>query len=71
MTFKPNKMKHYPPQIIFLQRTFEPLMQTTRKQCVDVMQGGMNIFTILPSGHSHPNIFFFNQANSYPSYMKR
>ena len=52
MTFKPNKMKHYPPQIIFLQRTFEPLMQTTRKQCVDVMQGGLNIFTTLPSGHS-------------------
>ena len=40
MTFKPNKIKHYPPQIIFLQRTFEFLMQTTRKQCVDVMQGG-------------------------------
>ena len=40
MTFKPNIMKHYPPQIIFLHRIFEPLMQTTRKQCVDVMQGG-------------------------------
>ena len=33
-------MKHNPPQIIFLQRIFEPLMQTTRKQCVDLMQGG-------------------------------
>ena len=52
MTFKPNKMKQYPPQIIFLQRAFEPLVQTTRKQCVDVMQGGLNICTILPSGHS-------------------
>ena len=40
MTFKSNKMKHYPPQIIFLQRIFEPLMQTTRKQRVDLMQGG-------------------------------
>ena len=28
MTFKPNKMKHYPPQIIFLQR----------RECVDLMQ---------------------------------
>ena len=37
MTVKPDKMKHYPPQIIFLQRIFEPLMQTTRKQCVDIM----------------------------------
>ena len=40
MTFKSNKMKHYPPQIIFLQRIFEPLMQTTRNQRVDLMQGG-------------------------------
>ena len=39
MTFKPNKIKHYPTQIIFLQRVLEPLMQTTRKQCVDLMQG--------------------------------
>ena len=40
MMFKPNKMKHYPPQIIFLEQIFEPLMQTTRKQCVDLTQGG-------------------------------
>ena len=32
--------------------------------------GGANIFTILPSGHSHPSIFFFNQANSYPSFYR-
>ena len=65
-------MKHYPPQIIFLQRIFEPLMQTTRKQCVDLMQGGLNIFTIPPSGifFSHPSIFFFNQANTYSSFYR-
>ena len=40
LTFKPNKMKIYPPQIILLHQIFEPLMQTTRKQCVDLMQGG-------------------------------
>ena len=31
----------------------------------------MNIFTILHSGHSHPSIFFFNQANSYALYIKK
>ena len=40
MMFKQNKMKHYPPQIIFLQRIFEPLMETTREQCVYLMQRG-------------------------------
>ena len=61
LTFKPKKIKHYSPQIIFLQQIFEALMQTTRKPCVDLMQGGVNIFTILPSGHSKTSIFFFNQ----------
>ena len=37
-------------------------MSTTRKQRVDLMQGGY-IFTILPSGHRNPSIFFFNQVN--------
>ena len=69
MTFKPNKIKHYPTQIIFLQRVLEPLMQTTRKQCVDLMQGGGEyFFTILPSGHSSPKHISFNITNSYPSF---
>ena len=55
MTFK--LMKHL-SQIIFLQRIFEPLMQTVRNQCMDLMQGGMNIFTILHSEHNNPNILF-------------
>ena len=38
-------MKRYPPQIIFLQQIFEPLMQTTRKQCVYLQcKGGYEYF---------------------------
>ena len=71
ITFKPNKMNIIHPKQFSCSecsRKFELGMTTTRKQRVDLMQGGAEYFHETPFRTQPPKHIFFNQANSY-SYM--